>query len=91
MLVATIIGIYAQDITYYIGANILGSTPPLYILTILTAISILLFLIVLLVIQIEINRGIINKQKLTNYFIVNIILGGLSSIWLVFVLIMSWG
>nr|WP_307988926.1 hypothetical protein [uncultured Niameybacter sp.] len=91
IILATIIGICAQDITYYIVGDTLASTSLLYCLTIITVISIVLFLTLPLLIYNEIKKSKLSKRVFIKYLMVDAIIGSLTSVWSLFVLIMCWG
>ena len=91
MILATIIGIYAQSITYYIVGDSLARVSLLYLLTLLTAISIILFLATPILIYVFIKKTATKKQVFIPYIIANILIGILTSMFSLFVLIMSWG
>lgn len=91
IILATIIGIYAQDITYYIVGDTLASTALLYCLTIVTVISILLFLTPPLLIYNGIKKSKLSKRVFIKYLMVDAIIGSLTSVWSLLVLIMCWG
>lgn len=91
IILATIIGIYAQDITYYIVGDTLARTSLLYCLTIVTVISIVLFLTPPLLIYNGIKQSKLSKPVFIKYLMADAIIGSLTSIWSLFVLIMCWG
>ena len=91
IILATIIGIYAQDITYYIVGDTLARTSLLYCLTIVTVISIVLFLTPPLLIYNGIKKSKLSKRVFIKHLMANALIGSLTSIFSVFVLIMWWG
>lgn len=83
---ATLLGLKAQYIAYYIG-NHIEKISPLYCLTVLTVISIILFLITHLLIY----KFIQKQKKFDPYIIINSIVGIYVSSFSLFVMIMWWG
>ena len=93
IILATIIGVYAQDIAYYIVDNysISSSELYLYVLTILTVLSIALFFTTPILIYRFTKKTSVEKQIFTIYLIANILIGLQTSMSSLFVLGMSWG
>lgn len=94
IILATIIGVYAQGITSYVVGDYLLSISGFYYiypLTILTVLSIVLFLTTPILIYRFIKKYSIEKQIFTSYLIANTLIGIPTSIFSIFVLIMSWG
>lgn len=91
IILATIIGVYGQDITYYIVGDTLTRTSLLCCLTILTVISIVLFLTPPLLIYRGIKKSKISRRVFIKYLIADALIGSLTSIFSLFVLIMWWG
>lgn len=94
IILATIIGVYAQDITSYIVGDYLLSISGLYYLyplTILTVLSIVLFLATPILIYRFVKKSSVEKQTFTLYLIANTLIGILTSMFSIFVLVMSWG
>lgn len=93
IILATIVGVYAQDIAYYIVGDYSVSVSELYLylLTILTALSIVLFLTTPILVYRFIKKTLIEKQIFTIYLMSNILIGIQTSMFSVFVLAMSWG
>ncbi|MGL5692820.1 MAG: hypothetical protein ACRCXA_01995 [Peptostreptococcaceae bacterium] len=91
IILATIIGVYAQDITYYIIDDSLARNTFLYWLTILTVLSIVLFLVTPILIYRFVEKISTEKRIFIPYLIVNSLIGILTSIFSIFVLVMSWG
>lgn len=93
IILATIVGVYAQDIAYYIvGDYSVGASELyLYILTILTVLSIVLFFTTPILVYRFTKKTSVEKQIFTIYLIANILIGIQTSIFSVFVLAMSWG
>ena len=91
ILFATILGIYAQNITYHIVGDSLARDSLLFWLTILTITSIVLFLATPILIYNVINKSKIKKQIFVPHLIANYAIGISTSIFSIFVLVMSWG
>lgn len=91
IILATIIGIYAQDIASYAIGDSLSGYLYLQWLTILTVISIVLFLAVPILIYKFIKKSALEKQIFTLYLIANSFIGILTSMFSIFVLIMTYG
>ena|GEM_PF-1224005 len=98
IILATIIGVYAQDIDYYIvdtAYYIVGnhfnsiSELYLYLLTILTVLSIALFITTPILIYRFTKKTSVEKQIFTIYQIANILIGLQTSMFSLFVLGMS--
>lgn len=94
IILATIIGVYAQGIISYIVGDYLLSISGLYYLyplTILTVLSIVLFLATPILIYRFVKKSSVEKQIFTLYLIANTLIGILTSMFSIFVLVMSWG
>ncbi|KMT22504.1 hypothetical protein CLCY_10c00490 [Clostridium cylindrosporum DSM 605] len=63
VVLATILGVYAQDISYYMSSNF-EKIYPLYCLTVLTLISITLFLVTPILMSKFIKKNRIEKKKI---------------------------
>lgn len=94
IILATIIGVYAQDIVSYIVGDYLlrvSGLNYLYPLTMLTVLSIVLFLATPILIYRFVKKSSVKKQTFTLYLIANTLIGILTSMFSIFVLVMSWG
>ena len=93
IILATIIGVYAQDIAYYYSGDysISNAQLYLYLLTILTMLSIVLFFTTPILIYRFIKKMSVEKRVFTMYLIANILIGIITSMFSLFVLAMSWG
>lgn len=93
IILATIIGVYAQDVAYYIvdDYSISSSELYLYVLTILTVLSIALFFTTPILIYRFTKKTSVEKQIFTIYLIANILIGLQTSMSSLFVLGMTWG
>jgi hypothetical protein len=90
LILATILGIFGERITYFIYDNF-AKTDLIYCLTTLTITSILLYLVAVLLTYIAIKRRILDKNKFPIYFLIIGFIGILTSRWSLFVLAMWWG
>lgn len=86
MIIASLLGIYGQDISYFFY-NYIAKVPLEYCITIITLASIFLFVVppILAFKSYERNKG------LDIYYIINLLFGGTISAFSIFVLIMWWG
>lgn len=91
IILATLIGVYAQNITCYIVGDSLARNPVLYWLTILTVLSVVLFVATPILIYRFIKKTSVEKCVFIPYLIANSLIGILTSIFSIFVLVMSWG
>ena len=94
IILATVIGNYAQNIAYYIVGYYSINTAQLYlyILTVLTTLSIILFLVIPILIHLFMKKHQLKDEYLLYILlVVDISIGILTSIFSVFVLAMSWG
>lgn len=89
MILATTVGIYGQIISYYISKNIIEISP-LHCLTILTAITIFLFLTSHTMIYRSIKKEKIKGNLITLSLIINSLMGIPVSFFSIFVLLMWW-
>ena len=89
MIFASLLGIYAQDISYYIKSYI-EKINPIYILTIVTLISIFLFVITPLLVYKYIKKQNIKLDKIIPYLVINMMFAFIVSFWSLFVLSMWW-
>ncbi|VFE55571.1 Uncharacterised protein [Clostridioides difficile] len=94
IILATVIGIYAQDIAYYIVGDYSVNIAQLYlyILTVLTILSIILFLATPILIHLFVKKHQLKGEYLLYILlVVDILIGILTSMFSLFVLAMSWG
>ncbi len=85
MALATVLGIYAQGISYYISTNIISLSPVIF-LSVITFISIGLYILVPII-----GKVSNNEKQFALCVTVNNIIGIPVSIYSLFVLIMWWG
>jgi membrane protein YdbS with pleckstrin-like domain len=90
MILALVLGIYGQSISYYINDNLLKLSV-LDWLTVVTITSILLFLIPPILAYKLNKKQKIEKEELNLYFGSNILIGIMTSLWSLFVFIMWCG
>lgn len=90
LILATILGIFGQDIAYFISGNIV-EVPTIYCLTVLTMLSVFLYLLTTLLTYIFVKKQQIKKNYLRTYITVICIFGLYISYWSLFVLAMWWG
>ena len=85
-------GGYAQDIAYYIVGNSPNTTQIyLNLLTILTVLSVGLFVVTPIGIYIFIKKTSVDDLILNLCLIADIAIGALTSVFSIFVMAMSWG
>lgn len=89
MVLATVLGIYGQGISYYVSSNLI-SVSPVILLSIITFISMALFILTPILSYFS-KDEVSNRKKLEPYVTINNILGIPVSIFSLFVLIMWWG
>ncbi|WP_141431130.1 hypothetical protein [Bacillus sp. 03113] len=90
IILATILGIFGQGISYFMNENI-AEIYPVYYLTALTMISVFLYLVTPVLIYISIKKQKIEKEKFGVYVLVTCAIGLPTSLWSLFVLAMWWG
>lgn len=88
IILATIIGVYAQGIAYYIvdDYSVSSSQLYLYVLTILTVLSIALFITTPILIHRFTKKTSVGKQIFTIYLLADILIGFQTSMSSLFVL-----
>lgn len=91
IILATLIGVYAQNVTYRIVGDYLDRNPILYCLTMLTTLSIVLFMATPIVIDKFIKKSSVEKRVFIPYLIANGLIGIVTSMFSIFVLVMSYG
>ncbi|MEF2899985.1 MAG: hypothetical protein U0N84_00775 [Terrisporobacter sp.] len=92
IILATIMGVYAQDIAYYIVGNSPNTTQIyLNLLTILTVLSVGLFVVTPIGIYIFIKKTSVDDLILNLCLIADIAIGALTSVFSIFVMAMIWG
>ncbi|HHX61775.1 MAG TPA: hypothetical protein GX707_13890 [Epulopiscium sp.] len=90
MFLALGLGIYGQSISYYLDKNILENLA-VYWLTIITIISISLFTIPAILAYRLNKKQKMKKEEFKLYFVINLVVGIMTSLWSLMVLIMWWG
>lgn len=87
---ASLLAIYAQSLAYFLNDHVLD-VEPLYILTILTALSVVLFIVYLYVSLFTYIKGKSASGKPLLVILLGVIGATLLSLWSLFVLAMWWG
>ena len=90
MMLSIVLAIYGQSISYYINHNI-KTISPLYCLTVLTAISILLFFTTPIFVCKYFKKHNIEKDTIISYLFINFSAAVAISIFPLIILIMWWG
>ncbi|MFC9601824.1 hypothetical protein ACFTQL_29470 [Peribacillus butanolivorans] len=90
IILATILGIFGQGISYFMNENI-AKIYPVYYLTGLTMISVFLYLVTPVLTYISIKKQKIEKDKFGVYPLAICAIGLPTSLWSLFVLAMWWG
>lgn len=90
IILAVIIGVFGQDFAYFLNW-ISDDLEPVYNLTVLTVISVSLFLIAILMTCFQYIRGKIGTKQLGLFMFLSLIVGLVISGWSIFVLAMWWG
>lgn len=89
MFVAIGLGVYAQDIAYFLRNNL--ATPPLAGVSIITTFSILLFLIPPILVSNASKQNKIRKKEFKIYLSINALIGIVISTFSLIVLAAWWG
>ncbi|MEH7294824.1 hypothetical protein COJ92_27515 [Priestia megaterium] len=90
LILATVLGIFGQDISYFIDKDIMKLSP-IYYLTAITYISIFLYLLTILLTYIFNKKNKLKKSILDLYWPVILGFSLFISFWSLFVLAMWWG
>ena len=88
MVLATVLGVYGQGISYYVSTNIISVSPEI-ILTIIALLSLALFISTPLLSKL-VTKDVNKEKEIEPYVTVNNIIGIPVSIFSIFVLIMWW-
>ncbi len=93
VILASVIGIYGQTMTYYIVDNIFtrGTLSTVACITSLTILSILLFLVSSMATFVGIKQSKLREEVFSKYLFVDLILGCLISLWSVLIITVWWG
>lgn len=89
LILATLLGRYGQAISYFLDEH-MKETKPVYYLTVITMISIVLFLVTYLFTYIVFKKRDVTAEVQRLYLFVIGVIGLITSIWSLFVLIMWW-
>lgn len=87
IVIATIFGLYAQSISYFIHGQV-PSVSPVYPLALLTAISVSLYIITPMLTFMSIQRLKMNKNRFIPYLVIDGVFGLPVTIYSLFVLAM---
>lgn len=90
MILATILGVFGQGLAYFMNENIV-KTYPIYYLSVLTLISIFLYVVSFILTYVSLKKRKIEKEIFDLYLIAICLLGLPTSLWSLFVLAMWWG
>ncbi|MCP3027053.1 hypothetical protein [Halobacillus sp. A5] len=90
LILATIFGILGQGMAYFLNDNF-AKIPPIYYLSVLTIISVILYLSSFVLTYLQYKKRRIEKAKMGLFFSVFGGIGLLTSCWSLFVLAMWWG
>lgn len=90
IIIATVLGIYAQDISYFIDGNLMDISL-IHSITIITVVSMLLYLATPILVYKHTKKQKTPKKNLSFYLWANSILGIPISAWSFFVMVMWWG
>ncbi|MFU1996206.1 hypothetical protein [Priestia megaterium] len=90
LILATVLGIFGQDISYFMDKHIMKLSP-IYYLTAITYLSIFLYLITILLTYIFNKKNKLKKSILDLYWLVILGFSLFISFWSLFVLAMWWG
>ncbi len=91
IIIATLLGLFGQALAYYVDENMANNVPPVYYLTIITVISIILYLAAPLLVYLLVKVKKIDKQFNDVYILGVAMIGLIVSLWSVFVCLMWWG
>lgn len=89
ILFAGYLGMFAQDIAYYL-ADLFDETP-FKMLNIVTVTSIGLFILIFVVQMILFARNKLKPKLFAAMLMANVSIGGLVSLWSLFILVIWWG
>ena len=90
LIIATLFGIFGQDIAYFLNENFIESYP-IYYLTALTVISMCLYICLMIFIFIQYKKQRITKNKLEITLYLFFTIGLPVSCWSLLVTAMWWG
>ncbi|PLS17839.1 hypothetical protein CVD28_09060 [Bacillus sp. M6-12] len=90
LLLATVLGVYAQDIEYFLSSNFNNLSPFVW-LAVVTVSSWFLYVYALVLVFFFTWKGMFKKNQFLVYLFVILGVGVLISLWSLFVLAMSGG
>ena len=88
---ATLIGLFGQALAYYVDEIMASNVPPVYYLTIITVISITLYLAIPFLVYLLVKLKKIDNKFNDVYILGTAMVGLIVSLWSVFVCLMWWG
>jgi hypothetical protein len=91
MIIATILGVFGQNLTYFADEHIVNTNHMVYYLTFFTGISILLYLVTPFLAYLLIKAKKIDKVYTSAYIFGFGMIGICVSLWSFFVCVMWWG
>ena len=90
LLLATSLGLFGQDIAYFIDDTIYHTAPYKYLVG-ATITSILLYLVTIVLIYISGRKNWLDKNTISAYMVITLLIGVFTSLWSVFVTAMWLG
>lgn len=90
LILATMLGVFGQDLSYYMSESFMEISPVTY-LTVLTVISVFLYVLSFVVTYIAYKKQGNKNDKFYFYFLAIGLIGISISLWSVFVLAIWWG
>lgn len=91
IIIATLLGLFGQALAYYVDEIMASNVPPIYYLTIITIISIILYLATPLLVYLLVKVKKIDNKFNDVYILGVAMIGLIVSLWSVFVCLMWWG
>jgi hypothetical protein len=91
MIIATGLGVFGQSLAYFVDEHVANTNRSVYYLTIITVISILIYLVVPLLASLLMKLKCIDKKFTLLYIFGFGMIGICVSFWSVFVCAMWWG
>lgn len=88
---ATVLGLFGQALAYFVDENMANDVPPIYYLTIITVISIILYLATPFLVYLLVRFKKIDNKFNDVYILGTVMVGLIVSLWSVFVCLMWWG
>ena len=88
---ATLLGLFGQALAYFVDEIMASNVPPIYYLTIITVISIILYLATPFLVSVLVKFKKTDNKFNDVYILGTVMVGLIVSLWSVFVCIMWWG